>query len=310
MFRFSTNDPDEFGECLNSGGVRGCSVSALGARFQGEAVLGALPRVTFIFPRIDNTRVFHRNFEEFEQVSVNIPLAEPLRFRTGTRTRLYSTGMAFLRGPGDEFDLTTSHQSSFMGVVLSPQLLTWLTEKLGQPLMFSNSVSFETPEGERLLRYLNFIWREIERGAGFLKSPLATHEIENSIAALFYTAAQSGSQGNASPTQSPRPTYLMRAEEYIRANLTKSLTVLDVAGASGVRPGTLSRAFRKYRGLSTKGFVIKLRLEAVQRELFASRPGLVTVTAVALRFGFSHLGRFSQDYYRTFGEMPSETLRR
>jgi AraC-like DNA-binding protein len=35
-----------------------------------------------------------------------------------------------------------------------------------------------------------------------------------------------------------------------------------------------------------------------------------TVTTAALRSGFSHLGRFSVVYKRTFGEAPSETLAR
>jgi AraC-like DNA-binding protein len=34
-----------------------------------------------------------------------------------------------------------------------------------------------------------------------------------------------------------------------------------------------------------------------------------TVTDIALRFGFSHLGRFSVLYRHVFGECPKDTLR-
>ena len=34
-----------------------------------------------------------------------------------------------------------------------------------------------------------------------------------------------------------------------------------------------------------------------------------TVTTVAMRFGFVHLGRFAAEYRRMFGEIPSETRR-
>ena len=56
VFRFSSRDPGEFGEQLASSGVLGCSVSALGKQFVGEGIIGALPRLMFIFPRFDNTR--------------------------------------------------------------------------------------------------------------------------------------------------------------------------------------------------------------------------------------------------------------
>ena len=36
---------------------------------------------------------------------------------------------------------------------------------------------------------------------------------------------------------------------------------------------------------------------------------LAGLTDLALRWGFSHLGRFAQDYRRAFGEPPSRTLR-
>jgi transcriptional regulator GlxA family with amidase domain len=51
------------------------------------------------------------------------------------------------------------------------------------------------------------------------------------------------------------------------------------------------------------------RLQLVRDELLRS-DAEVNVTTMALRYGFSHLGRFSAYYRATFGEMPSETLRR
>jgi len=49
-------------------------------------------------------------------------------------------------------------------------------------------------------------------------------------------------------------------------------------------------------------------MTAAREEL--TRPGpTTTVTDVALKWGFNHLGRFSGFYTRQFGEAPSETLR-
>jgi AraC-like DNA-binding protein len=51
------------------------------------------------------------------------------------------------------------------------------------------------------------------------------------------------------------------------------------------------------------------RLKQARLQLDAPRPG-ATVTEVALDCGFTHLGRFSSEYRRRFGELPSQTLRR
>jgi transcriptional regulator GlxA family with amidase domain len=52
-----------------------------------------------------------------------------------------------------------------------------------------------------------------------------------------------------------------------------------------------------------------VRLDSVRTELTNSDPGGTTVTAVAGRWGFVHLGRFADQYRQQFGESPSETLR-
>lgn len=57
-------------------------------------------------------------------------------------------------------------------------------------------------------------------------------------------------------------------------------------------------------------YLRRLRLEKVHEELSAAEPDLASVTEVATRWGFVHLGRFAAAYYRAFGEFPSETLRR
>jgi AraC-like DNA-binding protein len=50
------------------------------------------------------------------------------------------------------------------------------------------------------------------------------------------------------------------------------------------------------------------RLREVRRAL-TERDAPVTVTDVAVRFGFYELGRFAAAYRQAFGEVPSETLR-
>jgi transcriptional regulator GlxA family with amidase domain len=56
-------------------------------------------------------------------------------------------------------------------------------------------------------------------------------------------------------------------------------------------------------------YLRQLRLHRVHTELAANSPDSATVTMVARRWGFMHLGRFANQYRQLFGEPPSETLR-
>jgi len=85
-------------------------------------------------------------------------------------------------------------------------------------------------------------------------------------------------------------------------------TIVDICEALGVSERTLQYAFREYVGMSPIAYLRICRLNRVRAELAASDPKETTITQVAMRFGFLHLGRFAGDYKRMFGETPSQTL--
>jgi AraC family transcriptional regulator, ethanolamine operon transcriptional activator len=85
-------------------------------------------------------------------------------------------------------------------------------------------------------------------------------------------------------------------------------TVVDICMALGVSERTLQYAFRDYVGMSPVAYLRVCRLNRVRAELASAHPAGTTVTQVAMRFGFLHLGRFAGDYKRLFGMTPSQTL--
>jgi len=102
---------------------------------------------------------------------------------------------------------------------------------------------------------------------------------------------------------------LQRSEAYIRAHLQEPFSLDDLSRAMGTSPSTLLRTFNTHHGVSPMQYVKRLRLEAVRRSLSAANPHTTTVGYVASEFGFRQLGRFSAQYRKTFGELPSVTLR-
>jgi AraC-like DNA-binding protein len=56
-------------------------------------------------------------------------------------------------------------------------------------------------------------------------------------------------------------------------------------------------------------FLRGVRMRRVRTELLAANTS-TRVSEVAARWGFSHAGRFAIQYAKTFGESPSQTLKK
>ncbi|WP_369216940.1 AraC family transcriptional regulator, partial [Streptomyces flavofungini] len=107
------------------------------------------------------------------------------------------------------------------------------------------------------------------------------------------------------------PGAVRRAAAFCAEHASEPITVADMAGAARVSVRSLRAGFRTHLGTTPLGHLRRVRLDLVHRELLAlaAEPGTATVTDVALRWGFTHLGRFAALYRQVYGESPSRTLR-
>ena len=90
------------------------------------------------------------------------------------------------------------------------------------------------------------------------------------------------------------------------ARLSALQQTLAVAGVS-LR--SLYAGFQDFCDISPMQYLRNVRLERVRAELTAG-PVSGGVASVALRWGFTHMGRFSAEYKAHFGESPSQTARK
>jgi transcriptional regulator GlxA family with amidase domain len=100
-----------------------------------------------------------------------------------------------------------------------------------------------------------------------------------------------------------------RAAHYIDSHLDDAMTISDVAAAAGVAHRTLYKHFHDERGTSPMRYVRDCRFAQVHEALLQAGTR-DSVTSIAMQCGFRHLGRFSIEYRKRYGETPSETLRR
>ncbi|HEY6980781.1 helix-turn-helix domain-containing protein [Reyranella sp.] len=105
------------------------------------------------------------------------------------------------------------------------------------------------------------------------------------------------------------PRDVKTALDLMKADPARQRSIGELAAACGVAGRTLQKHFRKFLGRTPGDVLRDLRLERVRLDLLRGWPD-DGVAESAMRWGFSHLGRFAAAYRRRYGEAPSATVRR
>lgn len=101
---------------------------------------------------------------------------------------------------------------------------------------------------------------------------------------------------------------LNRALEYIDSESLRTLTVSSLVNNIHASSRSIQYCFSELVGMSPKKYLIRLRLNAIRKELNESDPNEQTITNIANNYGVVNIGRFKQDYEQFFNETPRETL--
>ncbi|MCA1409429.1 helix-turn-helix transcriptional regulator [Ensifer sp. IC3342] len=127
------------------------------------------------------------------------------------------------------------------------------------------------------------------------------------LAKLFANTPHNLAQPFGCGSLSDAPRQLLKAEAFMRENLSNPITVDDLAGAAGCSPRALQRMFRTCRGNSPIGALCNYRLAAAHSAIKAGQ--ITSITDLAVGLQFSNPSRFSVLYKRAYGCSPSSTLR-
>ena len=184
---------------------------------------------------------------------------------------------------------------------------------LGRTLLnhieFDAALPLSTIAGKRWLGMVSWIYDYLSEDETL--SPLMKSQIENNLVNMLLSIQPHNYSAELlSDTPSLAPFFIKRVEAYIEDHAHEPISINDMAEYAGVSSRSLFTSFRRYRNTSPMRYLKEVRLRYVHEELMRSSVGVETVTAVAFKWGFSHLGHFTTDYKRRFGESPSETLAR
>lgn len=97
--------------------------------------------------------------------------------------------------------------------------------------------------------------------------------------------------------------------DYINEHFMETINLATLSSVSGVTSRTLHNGFKRYRNMSPMQYLLDTRLKNAQKQLLNANAGS-SVTEIAQAAGFTHLGRFSQQFSKKYGALPSEVLER
>ncbi len=178
-----------------------------------------------------------------------------------------------------------------------------------QALEFSAAIDLGSAAGQRFDRHVRMAIADLDDPAP-IHNPIMTSMHEQLLMTLLLLS-QPNNYTNALHRLETRvaPRDVQRAVDYIQGHLASPLTLAEIARASGIPGRTLLKHFRDHLDTSPMRYMRNARLARV-REALRRGDRAESVTNVALVWGFHHLGRFSVEYRRQFGESPSETRQR
>ena len=244
---------------------------------------------------------------------LQLPIQEPIEFTIAHACVACGSDRAAVSSPARGLKIKTQGNGARFHISLTATaLMRHLTSLLGkrptEPLGFAPAMDLTTGYGRSLAQCVRLAVTDFERAGSMPWNAITISLFEQFIMCRLllshpnsYTGLLRGRERSLTPRD------LRRAIDYMHANLAAPITVADIAEASGIAGRTLFQYFRDFRGTSPMRYLRDARFEMV-REALKRGQAEGSVAEVAMRWGFSHLGRFAVEYRRRFGESPSNTL--
>ncbi|WP_018969885.1 helix-turn-helix domain-containing protein [Rubritalea marina] len=91
--------------------------------------------------------------------------------------------------------------------------------------------------------------------------------------------------------------------DYMTAHGGRSLKIAELCDAAAVSERSLQYLFKNYLQMSPKQYLLSRKYDEVRRTLRSD--GGESVSEVAKKWGFRHMGQFAAGYKARFGELPS-----
>ncbi|AGS26108.1 helix-turn-helix transcriptional regulator [Rhizobium etli] len=141
------------------------------------------------------------------------------------------------------------------------------------------------------------------------RSPLAVSSLSDAAIYLLLESwpnRYSDELGARAPMPAPR--HVKWAIDFMHEHIAEPISLSEIAAAAKVSTRTLQQGFRQFRNTTPIAYLHEIRMVAAHRDLLEAG-SKQAVAEIALRWGFTHLGRFAAEHKKRFGQLPSQTLK-
>jgi AraC-like DNA-binding protein len=178
------------------------------------------------------------------------------------------------------------------------------------PIAFNATLPLGAGPVHDWVRLLLMVHRQLECPDSLLRHSLVWNPlVESLIHGLLLVADHPYRDALAAPAAPGRPGAVRDAMDIIEAGPHLPLTTSTLARQCHVGVRTLQEGFRRHLGMSPMAYLRVVRLGRAHRDLHSADADRITVTSIAHRWGFTHLGRFAGAHKEMFGETPLQALR-
>jgi AraC-like DNA-binding protein len=244
---------------------------------------------------------------------VQMPLSGHAAIDNGIETIDSSQELASVLSPDDEINMVWKpgvHQ--FMvripRTLVERTLVGVMGHQIDEPIQFELGFNWkEKTEWSKLIPYL--VNYGIHADLVSQQNNLILSQLDQLVATCLLSCHKHNYSNRSSIKKTTvRPRHVRFVQDYIEAHLNESITSEQLAAIAGVSCRSLYSGFKNFVGTSPMQYLRDLRMGKIRAELLSGQAQ--SVTGVALKWGFSHMGRFSAEYKARYGESPSDSLRK
>ncbi len=247
--------------------------------------------------------------------SISLPLAGQQELRMGGRRYLSDAEVGLVVAPTARQDLSISGDCRKLLLAIDRRALRGALEQMlgrrvDKDIEFEPLMPLDRGEALSWWRMVRVLWDDLGQPASLCAHGAMSGGLEDAvIRGLLSFQPHNFSSDVHQMALGHMPAHVAKMRTFLVENARENLCAEDLDGVGGVSPARMTADFRKHTGQTPLQFLRRYRLEQA-RQWLVSAANTQSVSAVALEWGFTHLGRFSQEYRETFGESPSATVNR